>query len=115
MFGIASFAQTPFASLAGRVFVDSVTENITLADASNQTYAFLQSITENSNPESVESITAQFAQSVTENADLADTQNVFFAFGQTRTEDIWRWLTPALSSRRLCNPSQNLSPPTTPL
>ena len=46
MFGIASFAQTPFASLAGQAFFASVTEDINLADASVQQSAFRQSITE---------------------------------------------------------------------
>ena len=46
MFGIASFSQVPFASLAGNVFALSITENLNSADASTQQSAFLQSITE---------------------------------------------------------------------
>ena len=47
MFGVSSFAQTPFAALpvfGGTVFVDSITENVGVADVSTQISAFLQSI-----------------------------------------------------------------------
>ena len=47
MFGIAAFAQTPFASLAGAAYAFAVTENLTSADSSTQLSAFLQSIAEN--------------------------------------------------------------------
>ena len=46
MFGIASFSQVPFASLAGNNFALSLTENLNSDDASTQLSAFLQSITE---------------------------------------------------------------------
>ena len=40
MFGISSFAQVPFASLASTAFSATVAENIGLADASSQVWSF---------------------------------------------------------------------------
>lgn len=46
MFGIAAFAQVPFASLANANFSEAVTEAFTAADTNAQQSAFLQSINE---------------------------------------------------------------------
>jgi len=46
MFGISSFAQVPFASLAGTAHTASLTEDIGLADTNTQVWSFQQSQTE---------------------------------------------------------------------
>lgn len=47
MFGIPAYAATPFAALAGNSFSFAVVENIGTADSSTQLSAFLQTRTEN--------------------------------------------------------------------
>ena len=65
MFGIASFAQVPFASLASVAYADSITENVGMDDASTQRYDYLQSIAEPMTITQDESFNALFVIGVT--------------------------------------------------
>ena len=48
MFGVSSFAQTPFSTLpsSGAFFALEIIENVEAADTNTQVWSFLQSITE---------------------------------------------------------------------
>ena len=108
MFGIAGFAQTPFASLAGASFSFSLTEDLTADDSSTQLSAYLQTITEpiteseievtgvglffasineNFNPDDASTQLSTFLQSITEDANLNDTPDIAAQFAADCTED----------------------------
>lgn len=108
MFGIASFAQTPFASLAGVSFSFSLTEDLAADDASTQLSAFLfshnEAITENEIEVTGvglffgslnETLTADdsstqlstFPQDITENFNPADAQAIEAQFSVSLSED----------------------------
>ena len=108
MFGIASFAQVPFASLAGTGIVLSITEGITAADSSTQLSAFLQSKTEDVVMGDVASFAGLFflnidetltsgdsstqlsayLQSISENSNLASVEAITAQFAASRTENV---------------------------
>jgi len=44
LFGISTFAQVPFASLASTAHVASMTENVGMADANTQVWSFQQAL-----------------------------------------------------------------------
>ena len=46
MFGLSTFAQSPYASLGGSYFPFSLTEDVGMADANSVTANFVQSLTE---------------------------------------------------------------------
>lgn len=74
MFGVASFAQSPFASLAGAAFAESVTEAFSVADASAQLYAFTFSQTEDSTLSDIDITGAGlFVATLNEDVGLAET------------------------------------------
>ena len=89
MFGTSAFAQSPFATL-GPVALDlSISEDITLADASTQASAFLQLITEPITVDEVENDTGIiFFDSVTEAISVADSSTQASTFLQSRAENI---------------------------
>jgi hypothetical protein len=100
MFGIAAFAQSPFASLGGTAYALSISEAITLADSSTQASAFLQSITEPITVTQVPNDTGgNFFGSVTEAISLADSSTQASTFLQSRTENLNPADTPTITGQ----------------
>lgn len=87
MFGFASFAQTPFASLAGNLFPFSIAEGIAVDDFSAQVSAFLQTIDEPTILDDVDSITGNFFALVYEDTGLADSSSELSAYLQSISEN----------------------------
>jgi hypothetical protein len=89
MFGISSFAQTPFASLAGTAFTAALSEDITLADSSTQIFAFNQSFVENfgiSNTENTDGGSTFFLDT-SETLTSGDSSTQLSAFLQSLSEN----------------------------
>jgi hypothetical protein len=87
MFGFASFAQTPFASLAGNLIALSLAEGIGVGDASTQLSAYGVLFAEDSNLTTVSSEGALFFESITEaTIVLGDSNTQAWAFLQAITE-----------------------------
>jgi F0F1-type ATP synthase delta subunit len=107
MFGTSSFAQTPFATLAGTANALFIVEGIQLGDASTQLSAFLQtrvepiamgdvnstaglffgSVTENLNSGDASTQAATFLQSISENSRPADVATIAAQFAQSVAEN----------------------------
>jgi hypothetical protein len=89
MFGIAAFAQSPFASLGGTAFALSISEAITLADSSAQASTFLQSRAENIGiADVINDAGANYFGSVTEAITLADSSSQASTFLQSIAENL---------------------------
>ena len=86
MFGISSFAQVPFASLAGTAFIATIDENIGLDDSNSQTWAFLQSITEPVTMTDLSSTAGLFVTSINENFTSDDSSTQLSNYLQSITE-----------------------------
>jgi hypothetical protein len=82
VFGIASFAQVPFSSLAGNVFLFDISEGFESADANTQVFAFLQSISEDSAIDDIDATAGDFYALVYEDTGLADSSTDLYAFLQ---------------------------------
>jgi hypothetical protein len=83
MFGLSSFSQVPFSSVAGgNLIVLSILENINLQDANSQDWAFLQNITEPFTITEVDSDAGGdiYILSINENIILRDTSSQISAF-----------------------------------
>jgi hypothetical protein len=80
VFGISSFAQSPFASLAGIRFSFALNENVTSADLNSQQSAFLQSIAEPVTVDDIDATAGDFFGSVIENLNAADAATVLAGF-----------------------------------
>jgi len=87
MFGISTFAQSPFASLGGAFFPFTITEDSGLADTNSQISAFLQAIAEPITMTDDNSPAALFVVGVTENNTLDDSSTQQSNFLQSLTED----------------------------
>lgn len=109
MFGTSSFAQTPFASLAGVNITLSLTEGIQSADASTALYAFIFNHTEAVTESAVEitgaalffgsvteamglddpfAVQTGFLLSATENLDMVDSAGIAASFITIAAEDV---------------------------
>jgi hypothetical protein len=87
MFGFASFAQTPFASLAGNLIALSLAEGIGVGDANTQLSAYGVLFAEDSNLTTVSSEGSLFFESITEaTIVLGDSNTQAWAFLQAITE-----------------------------
>ena len=81
MFGLSTFAQTPFAALGGgNQYALSITEAFTSSDSNTQQFAFLQSITEPVTMTDNNSEAAIYIFAETENFGVADSNTQQFAF-----------------------------------
>ena len=108
MFGIASFAQTPFASLANVFFPATMTEDVGIADNNSQRFAFAYSQTEPIGVAVVENDAgvnyfgsrtevltfgdssiqlSTFLQSLADNVNLADTPAIAAQFAVSKAEN----------------------------
>jgi hypothetical protein len=87
MLGIASFAQTPFSALAGKIFPFDIAEGIALNDSSTQLSAFLQSIAENSVLDDIDATTGDYFALVYEDTGVADLSTPLFAYLQSISEN----------------------------
>ena len=88
MFGISSFAQVPFASLAGTAYTASVTEDVGMADANTQMWSFGQTLTENVVMTAFDSEAGFFVGTIVETFSVDDSSTQVSAFGQTITEPL---------------------------
>jgi hypothetical protein len=89
MFGISSFAQAPFASLAGTAFTAALSEDITLADSSSQIFAFNQSVAENFDISNIENTDggSSFFFGATETLTFGDSSTQVSTFLQSLSEN----------------------------
>jgi hypothetical protein len=88
MFGISSFAETPFASLAGAGFVFTLVEGIQSADSSTQQSNYSLSHVENVLLDEIDSTGAIFFANVTESLFSADTSIVIAGYLGSVNEDV---------------------------
>jgi hypothetical protein len=90
MFGISSFAQVPFASLAGTAFTASLAEDIGMADSNSQIFVFNQSFTESINAiaDVINDAGVNYFGSATENIGLADLSTQVATFLQSLAENV---------------------------
>lgn len=109
MFGVSSFAQTPFASLAGVAYALSVAENIGLADTSSQLSAFLQNIAEPITVDEVDATAGDFFSSVIEAVTSAESATVLAAFLVSATENYSSADTPAVAAQFAQSVAENAS------
>ena len=80
MFGISSFAQTSFASLAGNAYSLSINENFNPLDSSSQIFAFLAAITEPVTSNNTDSEVDVFYEGIVEGYSPADSSTQSSAF-----------------------------------
>jgi hypothetical protein len=88
MFGISSFAQTPFASLAGAGFVFTLVEGIQSADSSTQQSNYSLGHVENVLLDEIDSTGAIFFANVTESLFSGDTSIVIAGYLGSVNEDV---------------------------
>lgn len=88
MFGISSFAETPFASLAGAGFVFTLVEGIQSADSSAQQSNYSLGHVENVLLDEIDSTGAIFFANVTESLFSGDTSIVIAGYLGSVNEDV---------------------------
>jgi hypothetical protein len=111
MFGISALSQVPFSTIplsAGTSFVESLIENLSVADNNTQVWSFTQSITENVvmndidatagdffglinefvGINDVNNIAAQFVSSIAEPFNVDNVQEISAGFAQSVTENV---------------------------
>jgi hypothetical protein len=87
MFGFASFAQTPFSSLANTIILLEIQENINMNSPSSDVFNFNPSLTENIVMDDIDATAGDFFGLINEFVTIADTSTQASNFLQDITEN----------------------------
>jgi len=99
MFGISAFSQTPFSSLAGKLFAESPIENVGVTDIRNTVATFLQSKTENINVNEINADDNSFFALINEFVGMADVKTIIEVSTVSQLETLRANDTPLISAQ----------------